>query len=556
MLFRTLGLFALSGLALAQSTPQPGITVYQPGASTTAYAVDLAGNVVNTWPGTTTPGSAVYMAPNGDLVRTKNLGPGIGGGGAGGGLERVSWDGQLLWDFSYDSATVHAHHDIALMPNGNVLMIAWEDIGPTLAIAAGRDPSTAGTDFWSEHIIEVEPDGNGGASVVWEWHAFDHLVQKRDPNLPNYDLPENRPERIHINYPVGNVGSGGDWLHFNGIDYNAELDQIVVSSRTMNEVWILDHSTTTLEAAGSTGGLRGRGGDLLYRWGNPEAYGLGAIADRQLYGQHDCQWIAAGLPGAGHLLVFNNGSGRPGGNYSSADEIVPPINSGGTYDLLPQGTYGPSAALASITHPSPMTFYSANTSGCQRLANGNTMLVRGDMGFFIEIDPMGALVWSFQNPFPAQGIKRTFKGRRHDGGVVGLAYCNPAEVNSTGVSGTLQAVGSVVPSENSLTLWAEHLPQGEFGFFLNGTGNSVTPMAGGSAGTLCLSNSIGRYNGIAQVFQVGAPGTASLALDLGNTPTPGGPVAVSAGQTWYFQCWYRDTPAMTSNFTNAVEVAF
>ena len=55
MLFRTLGLFALSGLALAQSTPQPGITVYQPGASTTAYAVDLAGNVVNTWPGTTTP---------------------------------------------------------------------------------------------------------------------------------------------------------------------------------------------------------------------------------------------------------------------------------------------------------------------------------------------------------------------------------------------------------------------------------------------------------------------------------------------------------------------
>ena len=98
-----------------------------------------------------------------------------------------------------------------------------------------------------------------------------------------------------------------DWTHFNSVDYNPELDQIVVSPREFGELWVIDRSTTIEEAAGRTGGNSGKGGSLLYRWGNPAAYKSGSRADQKLFYQHDPKWIPPGLPGAGNILVFNNG---------------------------------------------------------------------------------------------------------------------------------------------------------------------------------------------------------------------------------------------------------
>ena len=60
------------------------------------------------------------------------------------------------------------------------------------------------------------------------------------------------------------------------------LDQIVLSNHNLSEIWIIDHSTTTLEAASHSGGNSGKGGDLLYRWGNPQAYDQGTGADQLL----------------------------------------------------------------------------------------------------------------------------------------------------------------------------------------------------------------------------------------------------------------------------------
>jgi len=139
---------------------------------------------------------------------------------------------------------------------------------------------------------------------------------------------------------------------------------------------------------------------------------------------------------------------------------------------------------------------------------------------------------------------------------VGSAYCDPAVVNSTGNPGVLVALGSDVAADNNLTLQASGIPVGEFGYFLNGTGNGVIMNPGGAAGNLCVSTLIGRYNSISQIFQADANGEGSLLLDLPTTPTAGGPTAITAGQTWYFQCWYRDTPNTTSNFTNGVEITF
>ncbi|MGC8644373.1 MAG: hypothetical protein ACP5XB_31305, partial [Isosphaeraceae bacterium] len=60
-----------------------------------------------------------------------------------------------------------------------------------------------------------------------------------------------------------------------------ELDQILLSVHSFSEIWIIDHGTTTAEAATHKGGRSGKGGDLLYRWGNPQAYRAGTAADQQ-----------------------------------------------------------------------------------------------------------------------------------------------------------------------------------------------------------------------------------------------------------------------------------
>src|SRR5690606_15913622 len=109
---------------------------------------------------------------------------------------------------------------------------------------------------------------------------------------------------------------------FNAIDYNPQLDQIMISTREFSELWIIDHSTTTAEAAGHTGGRSGKGGDILYRYGNPAAYNRGTRADQKFFYQHDAQWIEPGLPGAGNILVFNNGWNRvDGSSFSSVIEL-------------------------------------------------------------------------------------------------------------------------------------------------------------------------------------------------------------------------------------------
>ena len=170
--------------------------------------------------------------------------------------------------------------------------------------------------------------GPKAGSIVWEWHVWDHLIQNSDRTKPNYGDPAAHPELIDV--ACNGRATAAFWNHMNSLDYNAKLDQIVLSVRGCNEIWFLDHSTTTKEAAGHTGGKHGKGGDLIYRWGNPAAYKRGTMQDKQLVQQHDAQWIPDGYPGAGHLTIFNNGYDR---GWSSIEEIVLPMDANGRYIL-------------------------------------------------------------------------------------------------------------------------------------------------------------------------------------------------------------------------------
>jgi hypothetical protein len=243
--------------------------------------------------------------------------------------------------------------------------------------------------------------------------VWDHLVQDYDASQDNYGVVADHPELIDINYRGTGAKTGSaDWNHMNAVDYNAEFDQIMLSVRSFSEIWIIDHSTTTAEAASHSGGSSGMGGDLLYRWGNPQAYDSGSADDQQLFVQHDAQWIPDDYPGAGNILVFNNGTGRSDGNYSTIDEIVPPVDGDGNYS-----GYGPTAPEWTYTAVTPTDFYATNISGTQRLSNGNTLICDGPSGYFFEVTEAGEIVWEYDH-----GDTAVFRVIRYEADYAGLPF--------------------------------------------------------------------------------------------------------------------------------------
>ena len=276
-------------------------------------------------------------------------------------------------------------------------MIAWELKTRDEAIAAGRDTTklTAGK-LWPDHIIEVDPATD---SIVWEWHIWDHLVQDYDATKDNYGVVGDHPELIDLNFEDRASGNAADWIHANALDYYAQYDQIMLSAREFDEVWIIDHGTTTEEAAGHSGGRQGMGGDLLYRWGNPRTYRAGDSADQQLHHQHNPQWIKPGLPGAGNILVFDNGDSRPDSLYSAVQEFTPPVDPTGRYPMpAPGEPYGPAGPSWQYKATPPTSFYSPTVGSAQRLPNGNTMICEGTKGRFFEVAPDTQTVWTYINP--------------------------------------------------------------------------------------------------------------------------------------------------------------
>jgi len=411
--FFLIGLFGLSlgysqnqtvGLFLNDSASYNGYTLIAPNQYDRTYLIDNCGYIVNEWDSDYNPGSVAYLLPEtGNLLRTCRVGGSFSGGGIGGRIELWDWDNNLLWELDYANTEHHHHHDVEYMPNGNILLIAWEAKTTAEAIDMGRNPGSVGSSLWPDKIVEIEPTGTSGGNVVWEWHVWDHMVQDYDSTKANYGVIADHPELIDINYGGTGLGPGGgsDWNHLNAVSYNPTLDQIALSSRHFSEIWIIDHSTTTAEAASHSGGNSGKGGDLLYRWGNPRVYDRGTAADQTLYGQHDIQWVPDGDVHAGKLLVYNNGQNRPGGNYSSVDVFTAPMDSAGNYVIGATDAFGPTAL--DWTYFTDDSFYSPNISGANRLPNGNTLICEGAGGHIFEVDLAGTLVWDYQSPVRSGG---------------------------------------------------------------------------------------------------------------------------------------------------------
>lgn len=376
------------GLVYNSETETPGFILFSPEANRKVVLVDNCGELVNSWRFGELPGATCYLLENGNLLRAGKDS-----------LVIKDWNDNTVWSFAITAEWgLNQHHDIEPLPNGNILCIVEDNYTSAEMLAMGQDTTLVpvGTDL--DRIIELHPIGTDSAEIVWDWKFADHLVQDYDNTKPNFGVVADHPELVDINY---DSGMQSDFTHLNAIDYNATLDQIMISSRSLSEIIILDHSTTTVEAASHSGGNSGKGGDLLWRWGNPQTYRQGTPGDQQLFRQHDCKWIQDGYTDAGKITVFNNLGYSLTGDTSFIHIINPVIqnnqyqSSGGeflpaTFDWSWKGMI-----LGSLV-------YEGIKSSVQALENGNMLIGETGKGRISEIDRNGNVLWSYVNP-TAQG---------------------------------------------------------------------------------------------------------------------------------------------------------
>jgi len=180
-------------------------------------------------------------------------------------------------------------------------------------------------------------------------------------------------------------------LHANAVHYNAQYDQVILSCRRSSEFYVIDHSTTTEEASSSSGGQYNKGGDILYRWGNPQNYGRGSENDQQITHQHGVNWVPQGYPGEGNILIFNNGSGE-----SSVLEIVLPYLENGDYMISENDAFEPTEPSWTYSG-NGNSFFSDMQSGVFRLPNGNTLITVADDAHIFEVNQEGEIEWDFQS---------------------------------------------------------------------------------------------------------------------------------------------------------------
>ena len=378
------------GLLYHSNEATDGYTLFTPSSNNEVFLVNNCGEAVNQWTFNENPGLTCYLLENGHLLRAgRNY------------LETRDWDNNIIWSYNMQTAGYNQHHDIEPLPNGNVLCLLSRSYTRAEMIAEGKDPNFIDTSFKLDEIIELQPVGANDATVVWKWEFMDHFIQDYDNTKNNFGTVIDHHELIDINY--NNLTT--DIIHLNSINYNPTLDQIVISARHMNEFYVLDHSTTIAEATGHVGGVYGKGGDLLYRWGNPATYRQGTSNNQRLSLQHDVRWVRNGYTDEGKFTVFNNGGY---GNLSqSSIHIIEPEVISGVYQME-NFTFQPNEFEWSWQgNILGTTVNESRKSGVHALPNGNMMICETSDGRISEIKKDGTLVWSYKNPTGANSITYT-----------------------------------------------------------------------------------------------------------------------------------------------------
>lgn len=369
-----------------------GYTLFKPTSDQRVFLIDNCGEVINEWTFSGSNARNAYLLENGNLLQSSTLQADI-----------RDWDNNLIWSLDYeDTFGWTIHHDIEPLPNGNFLVLVRDIYSDVEMSALGMSAAYINAVTVLERIVEIEPVGTNSANIVWEWKLIDHLIQDFDNTKPNFGVVADNPQLYNVNYDNGN---GSNPIHANAIDYNEDLDQIIVSARHLSEVFVIDHSTTTADAATSSGGLYGKGGDFLWRWGNLEVYDKGTASDRTLGRQHDVKWITEG-PHQGKISVFSN-DGYGSNMTASSVHIIDPNGVNGVYGLDASGKFLPATYDWSWDGTiMGLVMHAPAQCGFQTLPNGNALINESDIGRITEINSNGDVIWVYRIPVGA-GVEYT-----------------------------------------------------------------------------------------------------------------------------------------------------
>ncbi len=370
-----------------------GVTIYDPARAWNGFTlfpcgqgaalVDMNGRLVHLWCGV--HAMPVKPLPGGQILGSVGQLPGRPGSTSSIETLQLDWEGNPVWRFhaaqqarQSDGTLVWAsmqHHDFERegSPTGYYApgQEPLTDRGSTLLLThhVCCVPEISQEELLDERILEVAWDG----SILWQWDASAHFAA----------LQLGEADRKH-------AAQGGDWLHLNALsvlgpnrfydagDARFAPENLLCSSQTYNLFFIIEKAS----------------GEIVWQIGPeqhaPDRERLGAI-----YGQHHVHMIPKGLPGAGNILLFDNGS--TGSNEELARRHYSRVLEFDPVRLEPVWEY--SLAAGGLTLGAHH-FFSPYISAAQRLPNGNTLVTLGADGILQELTPDGALVWELVNPLP------------------------------------------------------------------------------------------------------------------------------------------------------------
>jgi hypothetical protein len=371
-----------------------GFTVLSTLDTPAVLVIDMNGRTVKRWDGLNVsaggparilPGG-VLMAPSGAFLRHQESTALVARDFAGRELwrfdraEEIELDGQRQW-----SARQHHDWQPADFPAGYYS----PDFSPAapggrtllLAHTSHSDPAVADVLLEDDRLLEID----GAGRVTWDWRAADHIGE----------LGFGTAARAAI--ARFGARDGYDWLHLNSARYlgpnqwheagdaRFHPDNVIVSSRQTSLVAIV-----------------ARDGSIAWRLGPDFSASPALAAIGQVIGQHDAHLIPPGLPGAGNLLLFDNGGASGMGDPSPISPQGNSIYQRATSRVLEIDP----VSLALVWSYTAPNFFSTNISGAQRLANGNTLITEGAPGRVFEVNAAKEIVWEFMNP-PGEGGRRT-----------------------------------------------------------------------------------------------------------------------------------------------------
>ena len=347
------------GLTISKSGVQPGYVVFA-APDGNSYAIDVAGKVAGKWPSPEANTGTDYTRPlaNGNLLariktKGKRTAPAVGDA-----VVEFTQAGREVW--RYAPTDRHIHHDQEREENGNTLVVCSRELDR---------PAISKRLLSDDCLVEVDPSGK----VVRDWQTADHYDELELSSAAKAEIMEGYPVRAGTPPPA----IGMDYLHMNAAspipasagptDPRFRAGNIIVSYRYINTIAVVDHASKKIvwKMTGVT------------------------------VGQHNPNFIPAGMPGTGHILVFDNGN---------IDMNTNPTHSGSrpnsrVLEINPLDNSIVWEYTADKSNSPIWSFFSHYISSAQRLPNGNTLICEGANGRFFEVKPDGEIVWEFVNPF-------------------------------------------------------------------------------------------------------------------------------------------------------------